>query len=71
MRVVTLVGSRAGDVIDFPVLVARAMLADGRATLTVDVPETRATRLGPLGVTPAGVVVSRDPVSRRDRGARR
>lgn len=31
MRVVVQFGSRAGEVTDFPVPVARAMLADGRA----------------------------------------
>ena len=42
MRVKTLVGLRAGEVIDLPPLSALAMLADGRAVAPDSVPVTTA-----------------------------
>ena len=46
MLVRTLVGLRAGEVVDLPPLSALAMLADGRAVAPDDVPVTTATVVG-------------------------
>lgn len=63
-------GLRAGERMNVLPALAAMMLADGRATLPDD--EGAGAMLPPApAITPAGVVVSRDPVSRRDRGARR
>ena len=51
MLVITHVGTKAGEVVDLPPLSARAMLADGRASL----PDTEAA--------PAVVVVVAEPDS--------
>jgi hypothetical protein len=56
MRVVSHVGSRAGEVVDLPVLAARAMLADGRATPV------------PLAEDAAWSVTSAQVTARDDRG---